>query len=85
MKVNVIGSHLCPDTLYALMQLKNKGASVEFANFAVSFEALRLFLDNREHNPMYEAVKANGGFGFPLFTLEDGSQTFDLDEVLQKL
>ena len=34
MKVTVIGSHLCPDTLYALNRLAGAGAEVEFKDFA---------------------------------------------------
>ena len=30
MKVTVIGSHLCPDTLYALQQLAAAGAEIDF-------------------------------------------------------
>ena len=30
MKVTVIGSHLCPDTLYALGKLSGAGAEVDF-------------------------------------------------------
>ena len=32
MKVTVIGSHLCPDTLYALNRLSEVKAEIEFKN-----------------------------------------------------
>ena len=30
MKVTVVGSHLCPDTLYVLNKLVEAGADIEF-------------------------------------------------------
>ena len=30
MNVTVIGSHLCPDTLYALCELRRANATIEF-------------------------------------------------------
>ena len=34
MKVTVIGSHLCPDTLYALNRLSEVKAEIEFKNLS---------------------------------------------------
>ena len=36
MKVTVIGSHLCPDTLYALNKLCEAKADIEFKNLSAS-------------------------------------------------
>ena len=36
----------------------------------------------RESDPMYEAVRKNGGIGIPCFIFEDGHRTLSLDEVL---
>ena len=35
MKVTVVGSHLCPDTLYALHQLAAAGAEIDFKDIDV--------------------------------------------------
>ena len=82
MKVTVIGSHLCPDTLYALNQLAANHVEIEFKNLSASLPDLKVYLAQRENNPLYEAVRANGGIGIPCFVLEDGSTTLQLDEVL---
>lgn len=82
MKVTVFGSHLCPDTLYALCKLKDIGADVTFKNLSASFIALKEFLLLRESNPMYKAIKQNGGIGIPFFEAEDGTQTLDLHGIL---
>ena len=37
MKVTVYGSHLCPDTLYAINQLMSKGVDMSFKNYLTYF------------------------------------------------
>lgn len=83
MKVTVIGSHLCPDTLYALNQLAAQKAQITFKNLSASLPDLKAYLEQRETNPLYAPVRESGGIGIPCFVLEDGSTTLDLDKVLQ--
>lgn len=83
MKVTVVGSHLCPDTLYALNKLVEAKADIEFKNLSASLPDLKVYLQLRDNEPMYETVKANGGIGIPCFILEDGTKTMDLNEVLK--
>lgn len=85
MKVTVIGSHLCPDTLYALNVLKEKGANIDFYNISVSFEALKDYLYIRENWALYDAVRKTGGIGIPYFEMRDGIHTLDLDVILKML
>ncbi|MCB7318592.1 glutaredoxin [Lacrimispora sp. 210928-DFI.3.58] len=85
MKITVIGSHLCPDTLYALCKLKEAGADIDFQNLSASLPDLKAYLAVRESNDMYEAVRKAGGIGIPFFRLEDGTETMDLDVVLKKI
>lgn len=85
MKVKVIGSHLCPDTLYALNKLKEKNADIDFQDLSASFPALQDYLYVRENNALYDTVLEAGGIGIPFFELKDGTQTLDLDVVLKKL
>ena len=44
MKVTVIGSHLCPDTLYALNRLSEAHAEIEFKNLSASLPDLKAYL-----------------------------------------
>ncbi len=67
MKVTVIGSHLCPDTLYALNRLSDAKAEIEFKNLSASLPDLKAYLALRDSDPHYEAVKKNGGIGIPAF------------------
>ena len=75
MKVTVIGSHLCPDTLYALNKLSEAKAEIEFKNLSASLPDLKAYLALRDSSPLYDAVKKNGGIGIPAFVLEDGAVT----------
>ena len=50
MKITVIGSHLCPDTLYALCKLKEAGADIDFQNLSASLPDLKAYLAVRESN-----------------------------------
>lgn len=85
MKVIVIGSHLCADTLDALNKLKEINADIDFKNLSDSLPALKDFLCVRESSALYDAVREEGGIGIPFFELEDGTQTLDLNVVLKKL
>lgn len=85
MKVIVIGSHLCEDTRNALATLKEKNVEVEFFNLSQELSALKKYLQYRETESMYEEIRKNGGIGIPLLILEDGTKTFDINEILKKL
>ena len=83
MKVTVIGSHLCPDTLYALNRLSEAKAEVEFKNLSASLSDLKAYLALRQDSPAYPDIRETGGIGIPCFILEDGTATRDLDAVMR--
>lgn len=73
MKVTVIGSHLCPDTLYALNKLVEAKADITFQNLSASLPDLKAYLALRESSPVFEGPKAKGSLGIPCFVREDGT------------
>ena len=85
MKVTLIGSHLCPDTLYAINRLCEAGAELEFKNLSASLADLKAYLALRESSPLFDGPKARGSLGIPCFVLEDGTLTLDLEQVLAAL
>lgn len=85
MKITVIGSHLCPDTLYALCKLREKNADIDFKNLSASLPDLKAYLAVREGCELYQGVRQAGGIGIPFFELEDGTRTLDLDAVLARI
>ena len=83
MKVTVIGSHLCPGTLYALNKLTEAGADITFKNLSASLTDLKAYLALRESDPHYASVREKGMIGIPAFILEDGTVTLELADVLK--
>ena len=83
MKVTVIGSHLCPDTLHALNRLGEAKAEIDFKSMSASLSDLKVYLALRQDSPVYADIRANGGIGIPCLVLEDGTVTRNLDAVLK--
>ena len=65
MKVTVIGSHLCPDTLYALNKLVEAKADITFQNLSASLPDLKAYLALRESSPVFEGPKARAPWASP--------------------
>lgn len=82
MKVTVIGTHLCPDTLYAVNRLVSAGVEVDFQDILSCHAALRTYLNLREHSDLYAEIRGTARLGVPCFQREDGSLTLDLNEIL---
>lgn len=82
MKVTVIGSHLCPDTLGALNRLWAEGAEIDFKDILSCHADLKEYLNLRENSPVYGDVRGTDRLGIPCFISEDGTVTLDLNQVL---
>ncbi len=85
MKLQVIGSDLCPDTMDAIEKLDAAGAEYDFLNITASTANLAEFLKIRDNDENYIPVKERGGIGIPYFIFEDGTKTLDTDEAVAKL
>lgn len=82
MKVTVIGSHLCPDTLFALNQLCAKGAEVTFKDILSCHADLLDWLEIRRTSAVYDGIRDQRRLGIPCLVKEDGTVALDLEEVL---
>ncbi|HIW36105.1 MAG TPA: hypothetical protein IAA30_03915 [Candidatus Treponema faecavium] len=82
MKVTVIGSHLCPDTLAALNRLSEAGADVSFTDILSCHAALQEYLQIRESSPLYAEIRGTRRLGVPCFVREDGFMTLDIHDIL---
>jgi glutaredoxin-related protein len=85
MKVTMIGSHLCQNTLYALIKLKEHNVTIDFQDVAASFPALREYIHVRETSPVFEAYRKTGDIMMPYIKMEDGTETLHFEDVLKKL
>lgn len=82
MKITVIGSHLCPDTLYALNRLMEAGVEVDYQDILSCHAALRTYLNIRETSDLYADIRGTQRLGVPCFRREDGSMTLELKDIL---
>ena len=57
MKITVIGSHLCPDTLYALNRLSEAKAEIDFKNLSASLSDLKVYLSLWQEDPAYADIR----------------------------
>lgn len=83
-KFTIIGSHLCPNTLYAICKCKEAGYSFAFQDISASLADLRALLALRDEKAEFEGARKEGRLGIPCFVLEDGSVTLDLGQVLEQ-
>ncbi len=83
MKVTVIGSHLCPETLYALNQLFAADVAVDFKDILSCHADLKEYLKMRDTDDMYAQIRGTERLGIPCFIKEDGTKTMNLAEILK--
>ena len=83
MKVTVLGSHLCPDTLAALNDLHAANVAVDFKDMMSCHADLRVYLKLRDSNALYANIRGTERLGIPCFILEDGNITLELAEILK--
>ena len=83
MKITVIGSHLCPDTLYALNRLAAAGADITFKDILSCHADLQDYLMIRESDVLYADIRGTKRLGIPCFVCEDGSMTLNINDILK--
>lgn len=83
MKVTIVGSHLCPDTLAALNKLSAIGADIDFRDILSCHADLKEYLKLRDSNALYEGIRGTERLGIPCFILENNELTMDINKVLE--
>lgn len=76
MQIKIIGSHQCPDTLYALHVLAEKGYEVDFVDILGSHAGLKEYLTLRETDALYKDICGTQRLGIPCMILEDGTRPY---------
>lgn len=83
MKVTIIGSHLCPDTLAALNKLSAVGADIDFKDILSCHADLKEYLKLRDSNALYEEIRGTERLGIPCFILANNELTMDINKALE--
>ena len=78
--IKIYGMPSCPYCAYVEEQIKNNPEFV-YIDIGKNVHDLSVFLDLRDHNPVFEPYKAEGDVGIPCFVKEDGTVTLEPSEV----
>ena len=81
-QMKVYGAQICIDCRNYRAIQKARGFEAEYVEIIENTTNLKEFLTIRDNDPLFEAVRANGGIGIPLFVKEDGTKTLDINEAL---
>ncbi|MEW4413224.1 hypothetical protein [Clostridium sp. AN503] len=81
--LKIYGTMLCEDCAAFAERLKESDIAYTFCEFEDSLDNLREFIRLRDSEPVFDAVKAEGGIGIPCILKEDGSCTLDWESCLK--
>lgn len=70
----------CPDCASVKLQVKGN-PNFEVIDISSDVHFLKEFLQLRDNNPAFKPVKERGAIGIPCFVKEDGSITFNPEDV----
>lgn len=82
--LKIYGSMMCKDCQEFVKRLEGTDIAYTFCDFEDSLENIKGFLKLRDSDPMFDAVKAEGGIGIPCVVKEDGSYTLDWESCLEE-
>ena len=82
--IKIYGMITCPDCSYLMDQiagLKDKYEYVEIGEHVLKMKEFLRLRDSDENVESFKDVKEAGGVGIPCFVLENGTITFNPEEV----
>ena len=79
--MKVYGAQICIDCRNYKAIQKARGFEAEYTEITEDTGKLKEFLKLRDHEPVLAPVRERGGIGIPLFVMEDGRKTLDIDEA----
>ena len=83
MKITMYGAPICGDCVVAKEALRTvAGVELDYRDITETTTVLKEFLKYRDHEAIFEPVKAEGKIGIPFFLLEDGTKTLDITEYV---
>ncbi len=83
MKVIMYGTGICPDCVEAKEILEKRSeVELDYRDITKDTKTMKEFLSYRDHNSLFEPVVREGRIGIPFFRLEDGTETFELSDIV---
>ncbi|MBP1755401.1 MAG: glutaredoxin-like protein [Firmicutes bacterium] len=84
MRIIMYGTEICPDCVQAKGLLNDrKNIELDYRNITENTKTLKEFLAYRDHEDMFQPVKAEGRIGIPFFILGDGTKTFEITDYIE--
>ena len=83
--LKIYGSEMCPDCVACKKNFDIYDVEYEFLDINASLRNLKVFLDYRDHNPVFDRLKAIGDIGLPAIVKEDGEVFTDWETYLRQM
>lgn len=81
--IRIYGTVICPNCVEIKQLYAQHHIPFEFFDFGESTQNIKDFLKIRDTNPLFDAVKAEGGIGIPCIILEDGTVTLTPEDAFR--
>ena len=81
--LKIYGSEMCPDCIQCKKNFDIYNVEYEFIDINKSLHNLKVFLDYRDHNPIFDRLKAIGDIGLPAIVKQDGEVFTDWETYLR--
>ena len=75
---------MCPDCVQCKNNFDLYSIEYEFIDINDSLKDLKVFLDMRDHNPIFDRLKTIGDIGLPAIVKEDGEVFTDWESYLKE-
>ncbi len=83
--LKIYGSEMCPDCVACKKNFDLYEVEYEFIDINASLRNLKVFLDMRDHNPIFDRLKAIGDIGLPAIVKQDGEVFTDWESYLKDM
>lgn len=78
----IYGSEMCPDCINCKASFDKYDIEYEFIDINKSLRNLKVFLDMRDKNPVFDHCKEIGDIGLPALVKEDGKVFLSWEKML---
>lgn len=83
--LKIYGSEMCSDCVECKKNFDIYNIEYEFLDINKSLRNLKIFLDMRDSNPVFDRLKAIGDIGLPAIVKEDGEVFTDWETYLKNM
>ena len=82
--MKMYGTTLCGDCRNALDILDNTSIKYDYIDICSHILCMKEYIQLRDKRSEFDSMKENGLIGLPCFLFDDGTMSFEVDDVLKK-